>query len=300
MYDIDNSRKHYIPQFYLRGFRRKDKPAQIYLFDKGAPGKGVQSRAISKVEVSKDAYSIAFDDFMKKKESQWGDIFQRLNDSETTELNELIANRDDSAPLRLWIAHFVIDIRLRSRGLREQLGESQSEFFHSAGIKMDEIIEQLDSHELVQETGTTKEEIKKLVKQATHADDFEKWIAVTLYPALTIGNEETYNLISEGSWRFYSSLESRRFITSDIPSTILWLGPEYPNWIFFEVPLTETLLLRGLCGDAGQESGTLLIDEVMSNEVVDRINKTTFENSVRFVYSSSKEELRIAAEDFGE
>ena len=300
MFEINNKRDHYIPQFYLRGFRRQDKPKQIYLFDKIAPEKGIQSRAISKVEVSKDAFSVAFDKFMKEKESQWGDIFQRLNVTETTELNELIANRDDSASLRLWIAHFVIDIGLRSRGLREQHRESHSEAFHSLGMEMDEIIEQLDGCELVRETGATKEEIKKLVKQATHADNFGKWLAVTLRPSLTVGNEGMYNLISDGSWRFYRPLGPRRFITSDVPSTILRLGPEYPNWIWFEVPLTETLLLRGLCGDAALASGTLPRDEIMSDEVMDRINKMILEKSVRFVYSSSKEELRVAAEGIGE
>ena len=296
MFEIDNTNKHYIPQFYLRGFSRQDKPAQIYLFDKREPEKGVQSRAISKVEVSKDAYSVAFDDYMKKKESQWGDLFQRLNDSDSAELNELIANRDDSAHLRLWIAHFVIDIRLRSRGFREQHREFYSEAFHSLGMKIDETIERVDGCGLARETGATKEEIKKLVKQATYADDYEKWLGVTLYPSLTVGNEEPYSLISEGSWRFYSSLESRRFITSDVPSTILRLGPEYPDWILFQMPLTKTLLLRGLCRDAALESGVLPVDEVMNNGVVDRINKTTFEDSVRFVYSSSKDDLMKAAE----
>ena len=300
MFEINNNHDHYIPRFYLRGFGRKDQPKQIYLIDKRAPEKGIQSRAIRKVERSKNAFSVDFDTFMKQKESQWGDIFLRLNDTGTTELNDLISDRDDSAHLRLWLAHFVVDIRLRSRGLREQHKPSNLESFLSLGLGMDEIIDQLDESELLQETGATKEEIKKLVKQVTHADDYEKWLAVNLYPSLTVGNEDLYNLIAAGSWRFYRSLESRTFITSDVPSTIFRLGPEYPNWIWFEVPLSKTLLLRGHCGDAALASGVLPINEAMSNEIMDRTNRMIFESSEQFVYSSSEDELNISAQGIRE
>ena len=165
---------------------------------------------------------------------------------------------------------------------------------------MDEIIEQLDGCELVRETGATKEEIKKLVKQATHADNFGKWLAVTLRPSLTVGNEGMYNLISDGSWRFYRPLGPRRFITSDVPSTILRLGQNIQIGYGLKCLLLRRCCSEVLCGDAALASGTLPRDEIMSDEVMDRINKMILEKSVRFVYSSSKEELRVAAEGIGE
>ena len=296
MFEIDNSRKHYNPFFYLQGFSREDKPSQIYLFDKKAPEKGVLSRSIKRVEVSRDAYSIRFDQHLKEKESIWGSIFSRLRHSETTDLNRLIANRSDSAPLRMWIAHFVIDTLLRSRGYRERQRESLWEGWRSLGAEIDKIFEPLDEDQLTQETGATKEKIKEILRHAAHVDDYNKWVATIIYPALTEKSKELYDCISEGSWRFFSPPESRRFITSDVPPTILRLGPEYPNWIWFQVPLTRTLLLAGYCGDAALESGTWPRDEELGDEEVDRVNKMIFRESVQFVYSSSKEELKRAIE----
>jgi hypothetical protein len=120
MFEIDNTRKHYIPRFYLRGFCRKDKSNQVYVYDKSAPEKRIQSRSIENVEVSRDAHSVDHETVIQQKEAVWGDIFNKLRESRADDLNEVIAGREQSARLRTWLAHFVIDIRWRSRGFRDR------------------------------------------------------------------------------------------------------------------------------------------------------------------------------------
>ena len=298
MFDIDNTAKHYIPRFYLRGFSRKDKKGKIshiYVFDKKAPHKRIESRSTARIEKSRDAYSIDIDEFNKQRESAWGDIFPRLEATSTTELNELIADREQSATLRAWLADFVTSISLRSRGLRERIKETSLENWHSLQRGINSIFEEMDDEELAKETGASKEEIKRILAQFTHTDDYEKWLAVTIRPSLP--KEDALNkLLEEGTWRFENPPSQRKLILSDIPSTILRLGPDQPNWIYFQVPINETLLLTGHCGDARLESGLLPGSSQMSEEKIDIKNSTTLEDSVQFVFSSSKDEIIRAIE----
>ena len=298
MFKINNTRKHFLPQFYLRGFCRQDKRGRIphiYVFDKKAPGKGIQSRSIEKVEVSKDAYSIHIDEFNKRQESAWGDIFKHLIATITTELNELIADREQSAALRAWLADFATTISLRSRGLRERFKETSLENWNSLRREISMIFEEMDDEELAKETGASKEEIKRILAQFTHTDDYEKWLAVTIRPSRPEG-DEVNRFLEKGSWRFENPPGPRKLILSDIPSTLLRLGPEYPNWIYFQVPINETLLLIGHCGDARLESGLLPGSSQMSEEMIDLRNSTTLEDSEQFVFSSSKDEIIRAIE----
>ena len=155
MFEIDNTRKHFLPQFYLRGFCRQDKKGKIphiYVFDKKAPGKGIQSRSIERVEVSRDAYSVHIDDFNKQRESVWGDLFSRLEATSAMELNEIIADRNQSAPLRAWLADFATGISLRSRGLRERLKETSLKNWNSLRRETNKILEEMDNEALAQET----------------------------------------------------------------------------------------------------------------------------------------------------
>ena len=299
MFEIDNTRKHYNPRFYLRRFSRKDKPKQIYIFDKRAPAKGVQSRSIEKVEVSKDAYSVQIDDFNKQRESVWGGIFNHLEAASITELNELIADRERSASLRAWLADFTTSISLRSRGLRERIKETSLEDWHSLQRQIAKIFEEMDDEELATETGASKEEIKRILAEFTHADDYDKWLAVTIRPSRPEG--DAFNkLLEEGTWRFENPPSPRKLILSDIPSTILQLGPEHPNWIYFQVPINETLLLTGHCGDARLECGLLPRSSQLSEEMIDLINSTTLEHSEQFVFSSSRDEIIRAIEQSGD
>lgn len=298
MFEIDNTRKHFLPQFYLRGFcrqNRKGKIPHIYVFDKRAPGRGIRSSSIAKVEVSKDAYSINIDNFNKQLESAWGDIFNHLKDTSTEELNELIADREQSAPLRAWLADFATSISLRSRGLRERLKETSLENWHSLQREINKIFQEMDDEKLAKGTGASKEEIKRIVMQSMYADDYEKWLAVTI-PSSRPENDELNKLLEEGTWRFENPPSSRKLILSDIPSTTLQLGPDHPNWIFFQVPINETLLLIGHCGDARLDSGLLPGSSQMGEEMIDRRNSTTLEHAEQFVFSSSKDEIIRAIE----
>ena len=298
MLDIDNTQKHYIPRFYLRGFSRqgnKGKIPHIFVFDKQAPNKGIESRSIEKIEKSKDAYSIHIDDFNKQRESVWGDIFNHLKDIGAAELNELIADREQSAALREWLADFVTSISMRSRGRRERDKEMLLDGWHSLQKGINNVFEGMDDEELTKDTGSSKEEIKGIVMRSMYADNYEKWLAVTLLPSFS-GGDETNKLLADGSWRFESPPNQRKLILSDIPSTTLRLGPEHPNWIYFRVPINETLLLVGYCGDARQEGGLELSPAQMSEEMVDLNNAAALRNSGRFVYSSSKGEITRANE----
>ena len=298
MFELDNTRKHFLPQFYLRGFCRQDKKGKIphiYVFDKKAPDKGIESRSIEKVEVSKDAYSIRIDNFNKQQESVWGDIFSRLRDTSDTELNELIADREQSSSLRAWLANFAISISWRSRGLRERLRETSLENWDSLRREINKIFEEMDDETVAEETGSPKEEIKKIVMESMYADDYGKWLATTIHPSRP-KEDELNKLLEEGTWRFENPPSPRKLILSDIPSTMLRLGPEYPNWIYFQVPINETLLLIGHCGDASLESGLLPGSSQMGEEMMDLRNSTALEDSEQFVFSSSKYEITRAIE----
>lgn len=290
LFEIDNTRKHYIPRFYLRGFSRKDKRGQIYLFDKKAPDKGIQSRSIENVEVSKAAYSVHIDDFNRQMESRWAPLLTHLNTDGATELNKLVADRERSATLRAELADFTTSMSLRSRGFRERMKETSLENWHSLRREINRIFEEMDDEELLKETGVPKEEIRRGLATFTHTDDYAKWIAVTMRPYLPEGNKFN-KLLEEGTWRFENPPSPRRLILSDIPSTILRLGPEYPDWIHFQVPINETLLLIGQCGDARLESGLLPGYTQMSEEKIDLTNAVALEHAEQHVYSSSKDEI---------
>ena len=51
MFEIDKTRKHFVPRLYLRGFCLDNRPEQIYAFDKANPQAGVVVRSIENVEV---------------------------------------------------------------------------------------------------------------------------------------------------------------------------------------------------------------------------------------------------------
>ena len=296
MFEIDNRGKHFLPKLYLRGFCRQDKKGKIphiYVFDKKAPDKGTESRSIEEVEVSKDAYSIDIDKFNEQRESVWGPLLTNLNTDGANELNELVADRAHSATLRAWLADFATSISLRSRGLRERMKETSSEEWHSLQREINEIFEEMDDEALAEETGSSKAEVKRIVMRSIYADDYEKWLAVTIRPSRP-KEDELNKLLEEGTWRFENPPIPRKLILSDIPSTILRLGPEHRKWIHFQVPINETLLLIGYCGDARLESGLLPGSSQMSEEMIDLRNSTTLEDSEQFVYSSSKDEITRA------
>ena len=119
MVSIDNTRKHFIPQKYLRGFSCEGNPNQIYVFDKHRLDQGVQVRSIRDVEVARHAYSVENDKILTDFEDRFSPILHWIRSNDASDLNEYISDRERSSSLRAWLARFVVDITLRSRGLRE-------------------------------------------------------------------------------------------------------------------------------------------------------------------------------------
>ncbi len=296
MFQIDKTRKHFVPKLYLRGFCLDNRAEQIYAFDKENPQAGVVVRSIENVEVSKDAYSVANDALLQQREDQWAGILNALKTLSVPELNELIADREKSAPLRSWLARFVVDSKLRSRGFREQMSEP----LKGNRLEYRAQLEVMEADFLARfpDSGEQLQVAFSLSKEMASVDSDRKFEALHIDPFLRgKEGEKWYKWYEEGSWRFDEALEGRKFITSDIPSSSLLLGPEpeYRNWMCFTMPLSAGLQLRGMCGDARVESGLAPRMAEMSEREMDLANVCVFQSAQRFVYASSEVEILRAS-----
>lgn len=297
MFEIDKTRKHFVPKLYLRGFCLGGRPEQLYVFDKEDPQAAVAVRSIDNVEVSRDAYSSANDALLQQREDQWSQILTALRGSDVAELNEFIANREASAALRAWLARLVVDSKLRSRGFREQMKET-SERTRIAHQEMQEATQAVllrrfpDSSEQLQATFS-------VLRKMSGLDNDRRYQALMMDPFLRgEEGERWYRSYEEGSWRFDEAPAGRKFITSDIPSNSLLLGPEpqYRNWMWFVMPLSAELQLMGLCGDARVESGLAPRVGEIGDREMDLANVCVYKNAGRFVYASSEAEILRAIE----
>ncbi len=299
MFEIDKVRKHFVPQFYLRGFHVPNNVEHIYVFDKSSEGPEITERAIHDVEVSRDAYSVANDIILTEREGCWAPILAALRQTDLNDLNELIADREGSAGLRSWLARFVIDSKLRSHGFRKQMSESLTQLR----------VEHLQMHEATKaeflgqspESANELEALFSLLRDKSGLDNPRKYPALMTDPFLRgEEGEELYRCYEEGSWRFDGPQSGRNFITSDIPSTSFRLGPQHPNWIWFSMPLSAELLLTGLCGDARVESGLAPREGAMDGRAVSIVNDTVFRHSEQFIYSSSMDEITRTLQGMGQ
>ena len=274
-----------------------DSAEQIYAFDKHNPAAGTFVRSIEKVEVSKDAYSVANDAVLRERESQWGRILQYVKGWGVPELNDFIADRERSATFRAWMARFVVDSTLRSRGYRERMRGPIAE----TRLKLRERLKVVESDSRAQSPDLNEQwdVIFPKVYEMVGVDNGRKFEALYLPPFVRgEEGEKWYRWYEEGSWRFDEAPEGRQFITCDIPSNSLLLGPEpeYRNWMWFVMPLTPKLQLFGLCGDARRESGTAPPTRVIDDKYIDLANAIVFQRASRFVYASSETELLRASE----
>ena len=138
-----------------------------------------------------------------------------------------------------------------------------------------------------------------LAKDMAGVDNDRKFEALHIDPFLRgEEGEGLYRWYEEGSWRFDEALDGRRFVTSDIPSNSLLLGPEpeYRNWMWFITPLSAKLRVIGMCGDACVESGLAPRMVEMSEREMDLANVCVFQSAQRFVYASSEDEILRACE----
>ncbi len=301
MFEIDKTRKHFVPRLYLRGFSLDSRPEQIYAFDKNNPQAGVAVRSIENVEVSRDAYSVANDAILQQREDQWAEILQTLNGQSASELNELISDREESATLRAWLARFVVDSKLRSRGFREQMREPVKEIRLQFRDKLEAI--EVDFRARFPDLDEQWQVVFPLFREMAGIDSDRKFEALRIDPFLRGEEGELrYRWYEEGSWRFDEALHGRKFITSDIPSNSLLLGPEpeYRNWMWFIMPLSAELNLMGMCGDARGESGLAPRMVAMSEREMDLANVCVYQSAERFVYASSEAEIIRASEQSAE
>ena len=297
MFEIDKTRKHFVPRLYLRGFCLGNHLEQIYAFDKNNPQAGIVVNSIENVEVSKHAYSVANDAVLQQRETRWSEILKVLKSQSVLELNEFIADREKSAPLRAWLARFVVDSKLRSRGFREHRMEPLE------GMRLEHLakLEVMESEFRAQcpDLDEQSQVFFAILKEMAGVDNDRKFEALHMDPFLRgEEGERVYRWYEEGSWRFDAAPEGRRFITSDIPSNSLLLGPEpqYRNWMWFVMPLTAEMQLIGMCGDARVESGLAPRLGKMGVREMDLANVCAFQSAARFVYASSKAEILRASE----
>ena len=301
MFEIDKTRKHFVPRLYLRGFCLDNRPKQIYVFDKDDPQAGVAVRSIENVEVSRDAYSVANDAILGQRENTWAQILKALKGQRVSELNELISDREKSAALRAWLARFVVDSKLRSHGFRVRMREPVEEIRRQFREEIEAI--EGDFSARFPDLGEQWKIMFPLFKEIAGIDSDRKFQALRIDPFLRgEEGEKQYKWYEDGSWRFDEPLDGRKFITSDIPSNSLLLGPEpeYRNWMWFDMPLTAELRLTGMCGDARVESGLAPRVAEMSEREMDLANVCVFQGAERFVYASSEAEILRAREQSAE
>ena len=256
MFEIDNRRKHFVPKLYLRGFGVSDRAEQIYVFDKENPSAEVAIRSIDNVEVSKDAYSVANDAIVTELETLWSQVLNIIKELSVSELNELISDRGKSAAVRAVLARFVVDSKLRSRGFREQKRVLVKAIRLRLRAKIEE--READARVRYPEFEELLQTAFPVLKEMFGLDNDRRFEALFVDPFLRgEEGERQYKWYEEGSWRFDAAPMGRKFITSDMPSNSLLLGPEpeYRNWMWFIMPLTGELQLVGMCGDARVESG---------------------------------------------
>ena len=253
-------------------------------------------RSITNVEVSRHAYSVEHDDMLQQREAMWGRMFSDFATRTAAELNEYIADRQSSMSFRLWMACFVIETKLRSRGLREELHE----VMHEQWLTLQEFLRQRE----VEFAATYPEDYKKhnnyfpVLREITGASDERVYKAIMADPFLrSEEGHKRYTEIAEGSWRFDGTIKDRSYITSDIPSTLLTLGskPEHRDYHWFTLPINSRLLLTGRWGQWRLSSELQTTARTIDDTSVDLINKAIFNNAQRWVYGSSEDELIRAA-----
>ena len=297
---LDNTRKHFLPQFYLRGFCPTDSPGRIYMYDKQNPDKGVILCSVRDAAVSRHAYSVANDLVLQKRENQWARILEKLKEYSVVELNTFISDRNRSAVFRSWIARFVVDSRLRSQGMRSSLRGKLETIRYRYQAEFDRYVESLKSSRPSRTSGilspdsTDVQEVIAAMAEETGLFDQRRFEALYLDPFLRgEEGEEEYNLHAEGRWRFETAPSGRSFITSDLPS-ISFPSSRDSNRMIFTMALSCDLQLIGICGDTRIEDGLAILADI-DDRRMNSTNESVFQIAERFVYASAEDEITRAA-----
>lgn len=296
MFDVDNTRKHFLPKFYLRGFCPTRFPDQIYMYDKSNPDKWITLCSINNAAVSRHAYSVVNDAVLQQRETRWAQIIKGLKERRVTELNAFISDRDRSSELRSWIARFIVDSRLRSAGARTKVRGTLESMRHQGQAIFDPFLEILNSSlttgplsVLLSDAAEVQQEIMAMVEE-TGVYDQRKFEAIYVDPFLRgEEGEREYKLHEEGRWRFEGAPSGRSFITSDMPSVSL-PTPRDHSRIVFTMPISYELQLIGFCGDDRQDSGLAVLPDI-DDQRMNLNNRFVFQIAERFVYASSEDEI---------
>ena len=295
-FDVDRTKKHYLPQFYLKGFSFDGR--RLHVFDKEAPLKNAfRTTSIDKVEKSGHAYSNRYDYIITEQiEPGILSALRIIRENPISEVNDHLSNSDGNDPFRQWLARFIVDFRLRSRGFREneetrkmfEIYQKTTEAFREgcrayrgAWLSAD-----------LSKMGISLEENENMMREILNVDDYHLWVATNLNPFIT-GEQSVhfYDEYATANMRLYEVPPGRQFVCSDMPSTVLALGEEYPSFIFFDVSVDKHRVLRGALRDAQSLD---IVQESYTDIDVDRANLLAFQHAHRFVYSPSMEELKNA------
>ena len=299
MFEIDNTQDHFVPKMYLKRFSLPAEPDRVYVFDKQNPGAGVVKRSIRKVERSRDAYTIDANRMLTELERTWTTILDFLEGKDVAPLNEFLIDRQASAPIRTWLARFIVISAMRSRGLREKTRNE----LKTTRVQMRDCLEAhyVDFIRKYPDRAREIQGVAQVIREVTNVNSKRRWQATMLDPFQRgEESEQFYRLYEEGSWRFYTAAGGRSFITSDIPSLSLLLGaePQYRNSMSFVMPLTDNLELSGWCGDLRSPSGLAPTVNSLGQEGMDLANVCVYHNAHQYVYASSKSEIEWAVAQF--
>ena len=301
-FEIDKTRKHYEPRFYLRGFSpdRHGFRDKVYVFDKHCPDSDVQLRSVANVSVSRDAYTTADDAHLTALESGFKICLDFIVRRVEKDGDFPIGTQNGSGDLLEWMANFLLISLLRSSGNRSPDNPAmQSLFQETARHLRGRLDEYRNTHpeweEELRENGLEYEKLMNDILGEFGFENIRKFIPIFVDPlGRSSANREMLSLIKEGSWRFYRAAPRRSFITSDTPATSFPLGsePEYRDFIMWGMPLSKNVAVSVLCGDGSDPTGTYPLEGVYEIEKhLDMYNMCVYEAAHRFVYASSADEL---------
>ena len=136
------------------------------------------------------------------------------------------------------------------------------------------------------------EKFESWERELLNFDDYHRWVATTLKP-FVVGEQgdHFYDEYAAANMRLFEAPPGRQFVCSDMPSTTLSLGEEYPDFLFFSVSVDKHRVLNGFLRDAQSWD---IVQESFTDEDVDRANLLAFQRAHRFVYSPSMDELKSA------
>ena len=294
---IDNTRKHYEPQLYLQGFTIPD-TSRVYVFDRQQPQRDIYGTSISNVSVSRRAYTVENDNYLKEREAVYGKMLKTLlahvgtvRDCKAEDIN----GWEHALP---WFADFVLTSSLRSSGRLSPANPLMQELYAEAVEKNrefwdqqePEFIEQLSTS--LQAHGSNLEEFREFMDEMSGFEDIRRWIPLTIDPVgRTPLFDDIRKLLIEGNWTFHRVNTHSRLITGDNPVIGRRLGPkpEHQNFVFWYMPLSANVLVAVTSGDFVDRN--VVAGLYQNQRQVESQNLIQFENSTRFVYSASEHEL---------